>query len=105
MVDTDKRKAENAAAPKVENLLGRIAELFTNHRKTANRHNYFGVTRCRSFCDPTPTIERTFNEGLFPSGGATKHDSAYSIGQLDGSHLYCCGGHRCLANLPNSQGW
>ncbi|MEZ7857087.1 MAG: ABC transporter ATP-binding protein, partial [Aquiluna sp.] len=69
MVDTDKRKAENAAAPKVENLLGRIAELFTNHRKPLIGTIILVLLGAGLSVIPPLLIERTFNEGLFPPVG------------------------------------
>ena len=69
MVDTDKRKAENAAAPKVENLLGRIAELFTNHRGPLIGTIVLVLLGAGLSVIPPLLIERTFNEGLFPPAG------------------------------------
>jgi ATP-binding cassette subfamily B protein len=69
MVDTEKRKAENAAAPKVENLLGRIAELFTNHRGALIGTIVLVLLGAGLSVIPPLLIERTFNEGLFPPAG------------------------------------
>ncbi|MDE0868560.1 MAG: ABC transporter ATP-binding protein [Aquiluna sp.] len=69
MVDTEKRKAENAAAPKVENLLGRIAELFTNHRGALIGTIVLVLLGAGLSVIPPLLIERTFNEGLFPPVG------------------------------------
>ena len=69
MVDTEKRKAENAAAPKVENLLGRIAELFANHRGPLILTVILVLVGAGLSVIPPLLIERTFNEGLFPDGG------------------------------------
>jgi len=69
MVDTEKRKAENAAAPKVENLLGRIAELFINHRGPLIVTVILVLVGAGLTVIPPLLIERTFNEGLFPPSG------------------------------------
>ena len=70
MVDPAKRRAENAAAPKVENLLGRISELFVNHRVTLAGTIILVLIGAGLSVIPPLLIERTFNEGLFPLGGA-----------------------------------
>jgi ATP-binding cassette subfamily B protein len=69
MVDSDKRKAENAEAPKVENLLKRIAALFENHRGALIGTVILVLIGAALTVIPPLLIERTFNEGLFPPIG------------------------------------
>jgi ATP-binding cassette subfamily B protein len=69
MVDTQKRREENAAAPKVENLLKRIAELFRNHRGPLIATVILVLLGAGLTVVPPLLIERTFNEALFPEFG------------------------------------
>jgi ATP-binding cassette subfamily B protein len=69
MVDPDKTKQENADAPKVENLLGRIAELFENHRLTLIGTVVLVLLGAGLSVIPPLLIEQTFNQGLFPESG------------------------------------
>ncbi len=69
MVDPDKTKQENADAPKVENLLGRIAELFENHRVTLIGTVVLVLLGAGLSVIPPLLIEQTFNLGLFPDTG------------------------------------
>ena len=69
MVDLEKRRAENAAAPKIENLLGRIAGLFINHRVPLIATVVLVLIGAGLSVIPPLLIERTFNEGLFPTVG------------------------------------
>ena len=68
-VDHDKRRSENASAPQIENLLGRIAGLFVNHRVTLICTIALVLIGAALTVIPPLLIEQTFNEGLFPPGG------------------------------------
>ena len=69
MVDTEKRRAENAAAPKIEHLLRRISELFVGHRVALTTTVVLVLVGAGLTVVPPLLIERTFNEGLFPKSG------------------------------------
>lgn len=68
--DVEAQRAENAAAPRIPNLLGRIAELFRPHRITlAVTITLVLVSAGLSVLPPLLT-QRAFDEGLFPPEGA-----------------------------------
>ena len=69
MVDPDKTKQEIADAPKVENLLGRIAELFANHKLSLIGTVILVLLGAGLSVIPPLLIEQTFNLGLFPERG------------------------------------
>jgi ATP-binding cassette subfamily B protein len=69
MVDPDKTKEEIANAPKVENLLGRIAELFVNHKLPMIGTVVLVLLGAGLSVIPPLLIEQTFNQGLFPESG------------------------------------
>ena len=69
MVDPDKTKQEIADAPKVENLLGRIAELFANHKLSLIGTVVLVLLGAGLSVIPPLLIEQTFNLGLFPESG------------------------------------
>lgn len=69
MVDPDKTKQEIADAPKVENLLGRIAELFANHKLALIGTVVLVLLGAGLSVIPPLLIEQTFNLGLFPESG------------------------------------
>jgi ATP-binding cassette subfamily B protein len=69
MVDPDKTKQEIADAPKVENLLGRIAELFENHKLSLIGTVVLVLLGAGLSVIPPLLIEQTFNLGLFPESG------------------------------------
>ena len=69
MVDPDKTKEEIANAPKVENLLGRIAELFANHKLSLIGTVILVLLGAGLSVIPPLLIEQTFNLGLFPESG------------------------------------
>lgn len=68
-VDPDKTKEEIANAPKVENLLGRIAELFENHKLSLIGTVVLVLLGAGLSVIPPLLIEQTFNLGLFPESG------------------------------------
>ncbi|MGY6497820.1 MAG: ABC transporter ATP-binding protein [Microcella sp.] len=68
--DVEAQRAENEAAPRIPNLLGRIAELFRPHRVTlAVTITLVLVSAGLSVLPPLLT-QRAFDEGLFPPEGA-----------------------------------
>ncbi len=69
LADPEKTKAANAEAPKVENLLGRVAELFENHKLTLVFTVILVLTGAGLSVIPPLLIEQTFNQGLFPETG------------------------------------
>jgi ATP-binding cassette subfamily B protein len=67
--DAAAQKAENAQAPQIPNLLGRIRELFAPHgRKLAVTVILVLVAAGLSVLPPL-LIQRAFDEGLFPASG------------------------------------
>lgn len=67
--DPDAVRARIAAAPKIDNLLGRIAELFKPHRKALMGTVALVVTSAIFTIFPPLLIQEAFNKGLFPPNG------------------------------------
>jgi ATP-binding cassette subfamily B protein len=67
--DPDKIKARNAEAPKIENLLGRITELFSPYRSQLTLTIILVLTAAGLSVLPPLLIQGAFNEGLFPKSG------------------------------------
>ena len=68
--DVDAQRAENAAAPRIPNLLGRIAELFRPHRVTLAVTIALVLVSAGLSVLPPLLTQRAFDEGLFPPEGA-----------------------------------
>lgn len=67
--DPDKVKARNAEAPKIENLLGRIFELFKPHRGPLTLTVILVLVSAGLSVIPPLLIQGAFNNGLFPKSG------------------------------------
>ena len=67
--DPEQIKARNAEAPKIENLLGRILELFKPHRTTLIWTISLVLFAAGLSVIPPLLIQGAFNEGLFPENG------------------------------------
>jgi ATP-binding cassette subfamily B protein len=67
--DPDKIKARNADAPKIENLLGRISELFQPHRRALIGTTTLVLIGAGLAVLPPLLIQEAFNQGLFPANG------------------------------------
>jgi len=67
--DPDKIKARNAEAPKIDNLLGRIFELFKPHRKALILTTTLVLIGAGLAVLPPLLIQSAFNQGLFPASG------------------------------------
>ena len=67
--DPDKIKQRNADAPKIENLLGRIAELFEPHRSALIVTTSLVLVGAGLAVIPPLLIQGAFNQGLFPASG------------------------------------
>lgn len=68
--DVDAQRAENAAAPRIPNLLGRIAGLFRPHRVTLAVTIALVLVSAGLSVLPPLLTQRAFDEGLFPPEGA-----------------------------------
>ena len=68
-VDPDKLKARIADAPKIENLLGRIAELFSPHKWPLIATTSLILVGASLSIIPPLLIQEAFNQGLFPPSG------------------------------------
>ena len=68
--DVEKQRAENEAAPRIPNLLGRIAELFRPHRLTLSVTITLVLVSAGLSVVPPLLTQRAFDEGLFPPGGS-----------------------------------
>lgn len=64
--DESAQRAENAAAPKIPNLLGRIAELFRPHRAPLAVVVVLVLVGAGLSVIPPLLTQRAFDEGLFP---------------------------------------
>ena len=69
MIDRDKRREQNAAAPKIDHLLRRISSLFEDHRGALTGTVILVLIGAGLSVLPPLLIEQTFNEGLFPQSG------------------------------------
>jgi ATP-binding cassette subfamily B protein len=69
MVDTAKRKEQNAAAPKIEHLMRRVSSLFEDSKPALISTVVLVLVGAGLSVLPPLLIERTFNEGLFPADG------------------------------------
>ena len=67
--DPDLIKARNAEAPKIDNLIGRIFELFKPHRTTLIWTISLVLIGAGLSVIPPLLIQGAFNEGLFPKNG------------------------------------
>jgi ATP-binding cassette subfamily B protein len=67
--DYSAQKAENAAAPKIPNLLRRIATLFEPHRAVLGLTITLVLIGAAISVIPPLLTKRAFDEGLFPGGG------------------------------------
>ena len=67
--DPEKIRERNASAPKIENLLGRIFELFKPHRKPLIGTIVLVLLSAGLSVLPPLLIQGAFNNGLFPSNG------------------------------------
>ncbi len=67
--DAAAQKAENAAAPRIPNLLGRIAELFAPHKPMIIVTIVLVLIGAALSVLPPLLTQRAFDEGLFPPGG------------------------------------
>ena len=67
--DPEKIRERNASAPKIENLLGRIFELFKPHRKPLIGTVVLVLLSAGLSVLPPLLIQGAFNNGLFPSNG------------------------------------
>ena len=68
--DPDQVRAKNAEAPKIENLLGRIAELFAPYKLTLIATVILVIVGSGLSVIPPLLIQGAFNDGLFPASGA-----------------------------------
>jgi ATP-binding cassette subfamily B protein len=67
--DPEKIRERNASAPKIENLLGRIFELFAPHRKPLIGTVVLVLLSAGLSVLPPLLIQGAFNNGLFPANG------------------------------------
>lgn len=67
--DYSAQKVENAAAPKIPNLLHRTAQLFTPHRTTLTLTITLVLISAAISVLPPLLTKRAFDEGLFPPDG------------------------------------
>lgn len=67
--DPEQIRARNAEAPKIENLLGRIFDLFKPHRTTLSWTITLVLIGAGLSVIPPLLIQGAFNEGLFPESG------------------------------------
>ena len=67
--DTDKIRQRNAEAPKIENLLGRIFELFAPYRTALIGTCVLVLIGAGLAVLPPLLIQSAFNDGLFPASG------------------------------------
>jgi len=67
--DPAAQRAENAEAPRIPNLLGRIAELFAPHRSALIVTIVLVLIGAALSVVPPLLTQRAFDEGLFPPGG------------------------------------
>ncbi|WP_026851319.1 ABC transporter ATP-binding protein [Glaciibacter superstes] len=67
--DVDAQRAANAEAPRIPNLLGRIAQLFRPHRKALIVTVVLVLIGAALSVIPPLITQRAFDEGLFPPGG------------------------------------
>ena len=67
--DVAAQRAENAEAPRIPNLLGRIAELFAPHKPTIIVTIALVLVSAGLSVLPPLLTKRAFDEGLFPPGG------------------------------------
>ncbi|TFC06226.1 MULTISPECIES: ABC transporter ATP-binding protein [unclassified Cryobacterium] len=63
------QRAENAEAPRIPNLLGRIAALFAPHRTALTVTVVLVIISAALSVVPPLLVQRAFDEGLFPPGG------------------------------------
>ncbi|MFF2370843.1 ABC transporter ATP-binding protein [Agromyces sp. NPDC058110] len=70
--DESAQRAENAEAPKIPNLLGRIAELFRPHRGQLTVVVVLVLVGAALSVIPPLLTERAFDEGLFPPDPANE---------------------------------
>jgi ATP-binding cassette subfamily B protein len=68
-IDPASQREKNAAAPKIENLLGRIFELFKPHQATLILTAALILLSAALSVIPPLLIQEAFNQGLFPSHG------------------------------------
>ena len=67
--DPDQVRQRNASAPKIENLLGRIFELFSPYRGALIATSALVVGSAGLSVIPPLLIQGAFNQGLFPASG------------------------------------
>ncbi len=67
--DPEKIKARNAEAPKIDNLLGRIFDLFRPHRNALILTISLVLAAAGLSVLPPLLIQSAFNQGLFPTSG------------------------------------
>jgi ATP-binding cassette subfamily B protein len=67
--DFDAQRAANAAAPRIPNLLGRIAGLFGPHRRSIGFTVALVLLGAALSVIPPLLTQRAFDEGLFPNSG------------------------------------
>ena len=67
--DPEKIKARNAEAPKIDNLLGRIFDLFRPHRNALILTISLVLAAAGLSVLPPLLIQSAFNQGLFPASG------------------------------------
>jgi len=63
------QRAENAEAPRIPNLLGRISGLFAPHRTALTVTVVLVIISAALSVVPPLLVQRAFDEGLFPPGG------------------------------------
>jgi ATP-binding cassette, subfamily B, bacterial len=67
--DEEAQRAENAAAPRIPNLLGRIGELFRPYRRALALTIVLVLVSAGLGVLPPLLTQQLFDRGLFPSGG------------------------------------
>ena len=67
--DAEAQRADNAVAPKIPDLLGRIAQLFTSHRRALVVTAVLVVISAGLSVIPPLLTRSAFDLGLFPPGG------------------------------------
>lgn len=66
MMDPDAQKAENAAAPRIPDLLRRIRHLFTPHRRALTVTISLVLVGAAISVAPPLLTQQAFDRGLFP---------------------------------------
>ena len=80
--DVEAQRAENAEAPKIPHLLGRIAELFEPHKAALVATVVLVLAGAALSVIPPLLTQRAFDDGLFPTDAA---------GEAEGPNLQALG--------------